>query len=145
MFNHNRIRNRFTYRHYFENEVDAIFENLGFDLESDFCKTIKKAITWQRPLRSQKGLVGYCTLNRPLKSKTGIYYKPGKKRIPLSHPLYEEFRTWVDINNLKIEPPQGTEKKAFLENVVFPMFNKTADFYYSDKEDKKGNKKVYYF
>ncbi|MBS1736628.1 MAG: hypothetical protein JSS98_08525 [Bacteroidetes bacterium] len=140
--NHYRIRNRFTYRHYFENEVDAIFENLGFDLESNFCKRIKKAITWQRTLTSQKGLVGYCTLNRPLKSKTGIYYKPGKKRIPLSHPLYEEFRTWVDINNLKIEPPKGTDKIVFLEDVVFPMFNRASDLTYNGKKDKKTGKQT---
>ncbi len=138
--NHNRIRNRFTYRHHFENEIDAIFLNLNYDLQSEFCKRIKKAITWQRPLRSQKGLVGYCTLDRPLKSKTGIYYKAGKKRVALSHPLYEEFRTWVDINNLKIASPKGTDNLSFLESVVFPMFNKASDFYYSDKTDK--NKKV---
>jgi CRISPR-associated endonuclease Csn1 len=138
--NHNRIRNRFTYRDYFKNEIDLIFENLGFDLQSDFCQSIKKAITWQRPLRSQKGLVGFCTLNRPLKSKTGKFYKSGKKRIHLSHPLYEEFRTWVDINNLKIEPPKEQEKRHYLEDVIFPMFNKASDFYYSDKVDKKGVK-----
>ena len=136
--NHNRIRNRFTYRRHFEEEIDTIFSNLNYDLQSDFCKRIKKAITWQRPLRSQKGLVGYCTLDRPLKSKTGVYYKPGKKRIPLSHPLYEEFRTWVDINNLKIEPPIETEKLEFIEEVVFPMFNKASDFYFSEKKDKNG-------
>lgn len=136
--NNYRIRNRFTYRHYFENEIDVIFENLGFDLQSSFCQTIKKAITWQRPLRSQKGLVGYCTLDRPLKSKSGIYYKAGKKRIPLSHPLYEEFRTWVDINNLKIEPPRGIAKIDFLENVVFPMFNRASDLTYKSKKDKTG-------
>lgn len=136
--NHNRIRNRFTYRHHFEDEIEAIFLNLNYDLQSVFCKKIKKAITWQRPLRSQKGLVGYCTLDRPLKSKTGIYYKAGKKRIPLSHPLYEEFRTWVDINNLKIEPPIETDKLKFIENVVFPMFNKATDFYFSEKKDKNG-------
>jgi CRISPR-associated endonuclease Csn1 len=140
--NHYRIRNRFTYRHYFENEVDAIFENLGFDLKSDFCKRIKKAITWQRPLRSQKGLVGYCTLERPLKSKTGIYYKPGKKRIPLSHPLYEEFRTWVDINNLKIEPPIEVDKIAFLENQIFQIFNRASDLTYNGKKDKKTGKQT---
>lgn len=136
--NHNRIRNRFTYRHHFKDEIDAIFANLNYDLQSEFCKRIKKAITWQRPLRSQKGLVGYCTLDRPLKSKTGIYYKAGKKRIPLSHPLYEEFRTWVDINNLKIEPPIETDKLKFIEDVVFPMFNKATDFYFSEKKDKNG-------
>lgn len=136
--NHNRIRNRFTYRHHFEDEIDVIFSNLNYDLQSKFCKTIKKAITWQRPLRSQKGLVGYCTLDRPFKSKTGIYYKAGKKRIPLSHPLYEEFRTWVDINNLKIESPSGTDKLKFIEDVVFPMFTKATDFYFSEKKDKNG-------
>ena len=138
--NHNRIRNRFTYRHHFQNEIDSIFLNLSYDLESEFCKRIKKAIIWQRPLRSQKGLVGYCTFDRPLKSNTGIYYKAGKKRIPLSHPLYEEFRTWVDINNLKIDPPIGKDKLEFINDFIFPIFNKASDFYFSDKTDK--NKKT---
>lgn len=136
--NNNRIRNRFTYRNYFENEVDLIFENLGLDKHSDFFKTIKKCIVWQRPLRSQKGLVGYCTLEAPMKSNTGIYYKPGKKRIPLSHPLYEEYRTWCFINNLKIEVPEGTSKLKFLNEVIYPMFNRSSDFYFSDKKNAEG-------
>jgi CRISPR-associated endonuclease Csn1 len=135
--NNNRIRNRFTYRDYYANEVDLIFENLGFDKHSDFCKTVKNAIIDQRPLRSQKGLVGYCTLDSPLKSKTGIYYKPGKKRIPLSHPLYEEYRMWGFINNLKIEPPAEVDKIEFIEKNVVPLFNRASDFYLSDKKDKK--------
>jgi len=140
--NHNRIRNRFTYRHHFENEIDTIFSNLGYDLQSEFCKKVKKAITWQRPLRSQKGLVGFCTLDRPLKSKTGLYYKAGKKRIPLSHPLYEEFRTWVDINNLNIEPPKETDKLKFIEEFVLPLFNRASDFKFSDEKDKEGKVKT---
>lgn len=136
--NNNRIRNRFTYRKYFEDEVDAIFENLGLEKSSEFCRRVKNAIIWQRPLRSQKGLVGYCTLDTPLKSGTGRYYKPGKKRIALSHPLYEEYRTWCFINNLKIEAPQGIDRIKFLHDTVFPMFNRSSDFYFSDKKDKKG-------
>lgn len=136
--NNNRIRNRFTYRHYFEKEIDTIFQNLDFDKDPEFCKTVKKSIIWQRPLRSQKGLVGYCTLDAPLKSKTAVYYKPGKKRIPLSHPLYEEYRTWQFINNLKIEVPNEINKLIFLNEVVFPMFNRNTDFYFSDKKDKNG-------
>ena len=139
--NHNRIRNRFTYRHHFENEIDTIFSNLGYNLQSVFCINIKKAITWQRPLRSQKGLVGFCTLDRPLKSKTGSYYKAGKKRIPLSHPLYEEFRTWVDINNLNIELPKGIDKLKFIDEIVLPVFNKATDFKFSDTKDKDGKVK----
>lgn len=140
--NHNRIRNRFTYRHHFENEINTIFSNLGYDLQSDFCIKIKKAITWQRPLKSQKGLVGYCTLDRPLKSKTGSYYKAGKKRISISHPLYEEFRTWVDINNLNIEPPQEVEKLRFIDEIVLPLFNRATDFKFSDEKDKEGKIKT---
>ncbi len=136
--NNNRIRNRFTYREYFKNEVDLIFENLGYDKQSEFCKKVKKSIIWQRPLRSQKGLVGYCTLDDPLKSNSGSYYKPGKKRIPLSHPLYEEYRTWNYINNLRIEAPTEYNHLAFLNNVIYPLFNRSTDIYFSDKKDKKG-------
>lgn len=138
--NNNRIRNRFTYRHHFEKEIDTIFDNLGLDIQSDFCKKVRQCIIWQRPLRSQKGLVGYCTLDAPLKSKLGLYYKPGKKRIPLSHPLYEEYRTWNIINNLNITPPEGKDKLEFLNEKVYPLFIRSTDFYFSDKKDK--NKKV---
>jgi CRISPR-associated endonuclease Csn1 len=143
--NSNRIRNRFTYRDYYANEIDLIFENLKFvfenlefDKKPDSYKIIRNAIIDQRPLRSQKGLVGYCTLDNPLKSKTGIYYKPGKKRIPLSHPLYEEFRTWHFINNLKIEPSIGVDKFEFIQKNVVPLFNRASDFYLSNKTDKNG-------
>ena len=136
--NSNRIRNRFTYRDYFKNEVDFIFDNLGYDKQSAFCLTVRDAIIDQRPLRSQKGLVGYCTLDNPLKSKTGKYYKPGKKRIPLSHPLYEEYRMWCFINNLKIEPPINIDRMEFINNHVVPLFYRATNFYLSEKKDKNG-------
>jgi CRISPR-associated endonuclease Csn1 len=144
VINNNRIRNRFTYRHYFESELDFIYKNLGYDIESDFCKRVKTAIIWQRPLRSQKGLVGFCTLDAPLKSRNGLYYKPGKKRIPLSHPLYEEYRTWCDINNLKIDLPDGVDRVEFLATKVFPLFSRASNFYFSDKksEEKKDKKQT---
>lgn len=137
--NNNRIRNRFTYRHYYENEVKHILENLGFDLSTTFSTKVIKAIVWQRPLRSQKGLIGYCTLNSPQKSSSNKFYKPGKKRIPLSHPLYEEFRTWCDINNLKIIPPDNVESSDFLSKVVSPLFERSSNFYFSNKVSKGKN------
>jgi CRISPR-associated endonuclease Csn1 len=130
-----RIRKRYNLRSYFEQEIDLICQVQNIEhLKED----IKKAIVWQRPLQSQKGLVGFCTLDRPLKSKTGKYYKKGSKRIPLSHPIYEEFRTWVDINNLKLEAPSGVNLNDFIEENVLPIFNKATDFHYSNKMDKKG-------
>ena len=46
-------------------------------------------IFYRRPLRSQKGLVGKCTL------------EPSKHRCPISHPDFEEFRALSFINNIK--------------------------------------------
>ena len=71
-----------------------------------------KAIIWQRPLRTQKGLVGNCI------------YEKGKKRISVSHPLYEEYRTWVFINNLNIIPPVGENKHEYIQTKIYPLFYK---------------------
>ena len=46
-------------------------------------------IFYRRPLRSQKGLVGKCTL------------EPTRRRCPVSHPDFEEFRALSFINNIK--------------------------------------------
>lgn len=46
-------------------------------------------IFYKCPLKSQKGLVGKCTL------------EPNKPRCPISHPKFEEFRAWCFINNIK--------------------------------------------
>ncbi|WP_293299071.1 hypothetical protein, partial [Pedobacter sp. UBA4863] len=44
---------------------------------------------YKRPLRSQKGLIGKCTL------------EPNKYRAPISHPSFETFRAWSFLNNIK--------------------------------------------
>ncbi len=49
-----------------------------------------KTIYFQRPLKSAKNLVGKCT------------FEPLKRVIPKSHPLYQEFRIWQQLNNLEI-------------------------------------------
>lgn len=71
----------------YEKEFFAICEKQ--QLEKILVEKIYKAIYFVRPLRTQKGLVGKCTLEK------------GKSRIPISHPFYEEFRAITFINNLK--------------------------------------------
>jgi CRISPR-associated endonuclease Csn1 len=130
-----RIRKRYNLRSHFENEIKEICRVQG--LEHLF-KNFWGSIVWQRPLRSQKGLVGVCT------------FEQNKRRCPISHPLYEEYRTWVFINNLKIKPitedetksekEQHTELLAILKDTVYPQFFKAAaDFKLSSiaKELKK--------
>jgi len=109
-----RIRQRYNLRKDYENELQEICKTHNIS-EVDY-KKLWKSIIWQRPLRTQKGLVGMCI------------YEPNKKRAPISHPLYEEYRTWVFINNLKIEPPFGVDRNTYLLKTIYPMFYKSNDF-----------------
>ena len=92
-------------RSQYKNEIKQIFDfQAGLDKESIFYKRLvseKKGegtIFYKRPLRSQKGLVGNCTL------------EPDKPRCPISHPEFEKFRAWCLINNIRF----GEELKETL-------------------------------
>jgi len=108
--NAEKIRGQYTDRekHYVEEfnkicEVQEIPENLR--------KALYDAIFFQRPLKSQRGKVGYCLLEKK------------KLRSPVSHPLYEKFRILQFINNIKIKENKDeelrflndTERKKALE------------------------------
>ena len=110
--NGGRIRQRYNLRKDYENELKLICET--HNITDEEYKRLSKAIIWQRPLRTQKGLVGSCI------------YEKNKKRVPISHPLYEEYRTWVFINNLKIEVPEGINKIQYLKEKIYPIFFKSS-------------------
>lgn len=83
-------------RSQYKDEIRQIFDfQIGLDKESVLYKRLiseKKGegtIFYKRPLRSQKGLVGNCTL------------EPDKPRCPISHPEFEKFRAWCLINNIR--------------------------------------------
>lgn len=108
-----RIRQRYNLRRDYENELQEICRIHNIDKQSR--KILQKSILWQRPLRTQKGLVGACT------------FEKNKRRAPVSHPLYEEYRTWVFINNLKISQPQGWELNNYLTEKIYPLFYKSSN------------------
>lgn len=120
-----RIRKRYNLRSRYEAEIKEICRVQNIE---HLYKLIWTAIIWQRPLRSQKGLVGVCT------------FENNKSRCPISHPLYEEYRTWVFINNLKIRPIDETKENKPLQEVihevVYPEFYKAADFKLSTLSSK---------
>lgn len=109
-----RIRKRYNLRKDYEKELKTICDFYNFS-EEDY-KALWKSIIWQRPLRSQKGLVGNCI------------YETNKKRVAISHPLYEEYKTWIFINNLNIEPPKGVAKVDYLQKNIYPLFYRSTDF-----------------
>lgn len=118
-----RIRKRYNLRSDYENELKLVSQI--HDLDHELYKKLWRAIIWQRPLRSQKGLVGICT------------YEKGKSRSPISHPFYEEYRTWTFINNLKIIPPAGRNLEEYLSSAIYPLFyNASRDFKLKKIKDK---------
>lgn len=92
-----RARNEYPYRAEYDYELVKILKSQGFNIsrnvkdeyQDEFVRKVRKAIIWQRPLRSQKGNIGKCSL------------EPTKPRCPASHPIFEIFRTWTYINTIK--------------------------------------------
>jgi CRISPR-associated endonuclease Csn1 len=96
---------------------------------------VEDVIFYQRPLRSQKSSIGNCSLEyRMYKDKDGNQVKEYLKVISKSHPLYQEFRVWHWLSNLKIyRKDDDTDVTAqFLKNTedIVTLF----DFLMSQKE-----------
>jgi CRISPR-associated endonuclease Csn1 len=125
----NRIRGRYTHREeHYEAEFNYIckIQKITGDLKDK----LHKAIFYQRPLKSQKGLVAKCTL------------EPKRKRIALSHPLFEEFRMWESINRIKIKR-EFDDKLDFLnkeeKELIKNEFLQISDFEFSKIANKLSN------
>lgn len=115
-----RVRNRYTLRADYLSEVQKILKCQSI-ADKDFKEKIEKAIFFQRPLRSQKGLVGKCTL------------EPNKARCPVSHPSFEEYRAWSFINNIKYR----TNKDALFEPIPLELKEKLyhEKFFFKSKRE----------
>lgn len=141
-----KIRNHYTARkeHYLK-EFLAICEKQKLD--ATLVKKLERAIFDQRPLKSQKGQVGTCT------------FEKGKSRCPSSHPLYEDFRMYSFLNNIKVQvrtlyenadrPLTDEEKQKVIplfkrkskrtfvfEEIAKKLAGKNNYCYYKDNEDK---------
>jgi CRISPR-associated endonuclease Csn1 len=110
LYNKEKIRNQYTSReeHYLEEfiiicKVQGIgtvteSEKLPEKKFSDLAKDLYRAIFFQRPLKSQKGLIGKCS------------FETSKSRCAISHPDFEEYRMWNYLNTIKI----GTQSEKTL-------------------------------
>ncbi|MGE0089997.1 MAG: type II CRISPR RNA-guided endonuclease Cas9 [Bacteroidales bacterium] len=118
--NGEKIRDQYTHRevHYLE-EFNRICEVQ--QLKPELISELKKAIFYQRPLKSQKGLIGKCP------------FENNKPRCNVSHPLFEEYRMLCFINNIKIKTPDD-DKLRFLNeeerNKIMPLFYRKSKDYF---------------
>lgn len=115
-----RVRNSIytPIRAQYKEEIVEIFKfQKGLKMDSDLYLRLtserkdKGTIFYKRPLRSQKGNVGKCLL------------EPNRKRCPVSHPEFEEFRAWSVINNIKYRPDSESEWMTLSMELRQKMFN----------------------
>ena len=102
LYNKGKIRNHYTAReeHYLKEfeiicrtqaiEGVNVKEQLPEKRYIGLAKDLYKAIFFQRPLKSQKGLIGKCS------------FEKSKSRCAISHPDFEEYRMWTYLNTIKI-------------------------------------------
>lgn len=131
LYNKDKIRNQYTSReeHYLEEfitickiqEIGKINddEKLPEKKFTGLAKDLFRAIFYQRPLKSQKGLIGNCS------------FEKNKSRCAISHPDFEEYRMWTYLNTIKI----GTQSEKTLRFLtqeeklkLVPKFYRKNDF-----------------
>ena len=100
-----RIRCRYTGRlEHYEKEFAVIMDAQGMQEGNPLRKQLHEAIFAQRPLRSQKHLVGNCPL------------EPACPRAQIGHPLFEEYRMLAFVNNLSFDDAQGERRELTAED-----------------------------
>lgn len=93
-------------------------------------KSEESVLFWQRPLRSQKGMLAKCRFE-PTIENDGKYLQKGKPPCHLSHPIYEEFRAYQFINNIEYGKKQKLDETQRLQ--VLDLINsKDNNFNFAD-------------
>lgn len=128
-----KIRSHYTCRLDYEKELLAICEKQG--LPEEMTRELRQVIIIQRPLKSQKHAVGKCV------------YEPSKSRCPMSHPLYEQYRMYAFINNIKMQGPDDNALRTLNvkeKQAIIPLFLRKSkkEFKFEDIAKKlSGGKK----
>ncbi len=115
-----RIRKRFIERKLYIQEFDAIWnkqkEFYPDTLTDENKKSIKEdCIFYQRPLKSQKHLVGKCR------------FEPRKRCCPVSSFEFQEFRIWQTISNIRVTNSERFREPLTLneKNIIATTLNQS--------------------
>lgn len=94
----NRTYSRSSYRAEFDriwNTQKQVYPEMDDHL---YHQIANRTIFYQRPLKSQKGLISKCTL------------EPSKRVAPKSSPVFQVFKIWQQLHNVRIKDEGGQEK-----------------------------------
>lgn len=143
------LKNQVFYRQDYLNEFEVIWETQAKyhkELTPELKKIIRDVVIfYQRPLKSQKGLISFCEFE----SRKIEVEVDGKKKIktigcrvcPKSSPLFQEFKIWQILNNVTISFEEGGKKKkrALLQEEKERLFE---ELLYKDKLSKTDALKI---
>ena len=113
------LKNQIFYRQDYLNEFETIWETQAKfhkELTPELKKEIRDVVIfYQRPLKSQKGLISFCEfeskkieveINGKKKMKT-----TGSRVCPKSSPLFQEFKIWQKLNDIIVYPANEKSRK----------------------------------
>ena len=133
------LKDQVFYRQDYLNEFEQIWETQAKyhkELTPELKKVIRDiVIFYQRPLKSQKGLISFCEFeSRQIeveidgKKKTKTI---GLRVCPKSSPLFQEFKIWQMLNNVQVSNDEG--KRALTQEEKQTLF---TELNYKDKLSK---------
>lgn len=116
---HHSLKNEVFYRADYMDEFERIWETQA-KYHSELTEELKKelrdiVIFYQRPLRSQKGLISFCELESKeievkVDGKTKIK-RTGSRVAPKSSPIFQEFRIWQRLNDIILTQTSTNDKR----------------------------------
>ena len=125
------LANIIFYRQDYEEEFNVIWSRQKTfypQLTEELKKEVYNIIFRQRPLKSAKGLVAFCELEHQTrkviiggKEKSIVV---GPKVCPKASPLFQEFKVWQRLNDVKVT--EGEEKRSLTideKNLLFRELN----------------------
>lgn len=86
-------------------------------------------IFYQRPLKSKNSLISNCSFEKRFYLKDGVKITEPLKCIAKSHPLFQEFRLWQFVQNLKIY-----KREKLIDGRLFTDVNVTDEFLKNEED-----------
>jgi len=133
---HTQLKNQVFYRQDYLDEFESIWEKQKQyypELTEELKKEIRDVIIfYQRPLKSQKGLLGHCEFEsweeEFIDNETGKKKKRivGHRVIPKSSPLFQEFKIWQILNNIEIVSKETGEITRLSQETKELVFEKLS-------------------
>lgn len=116
---HTKVRQQIFYRHNYQDEFEQIWTRQHKEYPDILTDELKheigtRTLFYQRPLKSQKGLVSRCQ------------FEQNMRVAPKSSPYFQAFRIWQNINHLKITDDETRKFDLTLKDKqkLFAFLNK---------------------